>query len=141
MRGFNVHRQVADNEEDEQPIQSRYESDEQQDNDYQRSDEEPDEPVNARKPQQKAYQAPEEVDSGDDERAGSRSARPTDTQPVGEDDRQTESDGEEYEAAPPSPGQLSRTQSDPTPMPTEEERDHVSTFGGRKVTHRKLSLV
>ena len=45
----------------------------------------------------------------------------------GEDTRQTESDGEEYEANPPSPGQLSRTQSDPTPMPTEEDRDRVSS--------------
>ena len=35
------------------------------------------------------------------------------------------SDGEQLEADPPSPGQLSRTQSDPTPMPTEEERDEV----------------
>ena len=46
---------------------------------------------------------------------------------TGEDTRQTESDGEEYEANPPSPGQLSRTQSDPTPMPTEEDRDRVSS--------------
>lgn len=45
----------------------------------------------------------------------------------GEDTRQTESDGEEYDANPPSPGQLSRTQSDPTPMPTEEDRDRVSS--------------
>ena len=45
---------------------------------------------------------------------------------AGEDTRQTESDGEEYQANPPSPGQLSRTQSDPTPMPTEEDRDRVS---------------
>ena len=46
---------------------------------------------------------------------------------TGEDTRQTESDGEEYEANPPSPGQLSQTQSDPTPMPTEEDRDRVSS--------------
>ena len=46
----------------------------------------------------------------------------------GESTRQTESDGDEYDANPPSPGQLSRTQSDPTPMPTEEDRDRVSSI-------------
>ena len=46
---------------------------------------------------------------------------------AGEDTRQTENDGEEYDANPPSPSQLSRTQSDPTPMPTQEDRDRVSS--------------
>ena len=49
-----------------------------------------------------------------------------DEQLQGEDQRATECDGEEYGAEPPSPSQLSRTQSDPTPMPTEAERDKVS---------------
>ena len=92
MRGSNTHRQVVDEEDEEDQTsntQGRYESDEEQNDGDQ---------------------------PGDDQGAVS-----------GEDTRQTESDGEEYEANPPSPGQLSRTQSDPTPMPTEEDRDRVSS--------------